>query len=137
MATSTIQGREEEKGGNKMENKQGFARIWSGIGWGLFIILAAVLILAKNQGWVEEGAGWLYFVIGVGVLFITGFLVRFFGLKEGWNAVGDLAMGVAMVYFGAVCFYGYGDWWPLVVVPFGLGWIVKSLQHGKRETAAH
>ena len=119
-----------------MENKQGgFARIWSGIGWGLFIILAGVLILANNQGWVEEGAGWLYFIIGVGVLFIIGFIVRFFGFKEGWNAVGDLAVGVGLVYFGAICFYGYGDWWPLVLVPFGLGWIVKSLQRGKRETA--
>jgi hypothetical protein len=135
MTTSRIQGKEKEKGGKTMENNQGFARIWSGIGWGLFVILAAVLILAGNQGWVEEGAGWLYFIIGVGVLFIAGFLVRFFGRKEGWNAVGDLAVGVGMVYLGTVVFYGYGDWWPLVMVPFGLGWIVKSFLPGKRQTA--
>jgi hypothetical protein len=135
MVTSQYMGEKEEKGGKTMENKQGFARIWSGMGWGLFLILAGVLILANNQGWVEEGAGWLYFAIGVGVLFIIGFLVRFFGRKEGWNAVGDLAVGVGLVYLGVAAFYGHGDWWPLVLVPFGLGWMVKSLQHGKHETA--
>jgi hypothetical protein len=127
MATTNIQGREEEKGGKTMENKQGFARIWSGIGWGLFLILAGVLILATNQGWVEEGAGWLYFIIGVGALFIIGFLVRLIGRNEGWKASGDLAVGVALVYLGVVSFYGHGDWWPLVLAPFGLGYVAKGL----------
>jgi hypothetical protein len=127
MATLRTQGREEEKGGKTMENNQGFARIWSGVSWGIFIILTGLLILANNQGWVEEGAGWLYFIIGVGVLFIVGFLVRFFGRKEGWKASGDLALGVGLVYLGVVCFNGYGDWWPLVLVPFGLGYMAKGL----------
>jgi hypothetical protein len=135
MVTSQTQRREEEKGGKTMEYKQGFARIWSGIGWGLFVILAAVLILANNQGWVEEGAGWLYFIIGVGVLFIIGFLVRFFGRKEGWKASGDLAVGVALVYLGVVVFKGYGDWWPLALVPFGVGYIAKGLWY--HAPAAH
>jgi hypothetical protein len=127
MATSQIQGREEEKGGNKMENKQGLAQIWSGIGWGLFIILAGILILANNLGWVEEGAGWLYFIIGVGALFITGFLVRLIGRKEGWKASGDLAAGVALVYLGVAVFNGYADWWPLALAPFGFGYVAKGL----------
>ena len=117
-----------------MENKQGgIGRVWSGIGWGLFLILAGMLIFSDNRGWLQGGEGWLYFAIGIGVLFIIGFLVRFFGRGERWNAVGDLAAGVGLVYIGAAILMGYGDWWPLVFVPFGLGYIVRSLWRNGRE----
>jgi hypothetical protein len=131
MVTYNTTRKEEGKGGNNMENKQNsIGRIWSGVSWGLFLILAGVLIFSNNRGWVEEGAGWLYFAAGIGVLFIIGFLVRFFGRGEGWNAVGDLAAGVGIIYIALVILYGFGDWWPLVCVPFGLGFIIQSVwQH--------
>ncbi len=110
------------------------ARVWSGLGWGLFLILVGVLIFSDNRGWLEGGAGWLYFAIGVGVIFIIGFLVRFFARGERWNAIGDLAAGVGMIYIGAAILTGYGDWWPLVFVPFGLGYIIKSIMRTNRET---
>jgi hypothetical protein len=118
-----------------MESKQGgIGRIWSGLGWGLFLILVGVLIFSDNRGWLEGGAGWLYFAIGVGVIFIIGFLVRFFAVGERWNAIGDLAAGIGLIYIGTVMLTGYGDWWPLVFVPFGFGYIIKSLMHSSRAT---
>jgi hypothetical protein len=133
MVTYNTTRKEEGKGGKTMENKQnGIGRIWSGVCWGLLLILAGVLIFSNNRGWVEEGTGWLYFAVGIGVFFIIGFLVRFFGRGEGWKAVSDLAAGVGIIYIAAAFLYGFADWWPLVFVPFGLGYIVKSFwQHNQ------
>jgi hypothetical protein len=39
-----------------------------------------------------------------------------------------------MVYIGVAFLYGFGDWWPLVFVPVGAGYIVRGIQHGRKHT---
>jgi hypothetical protein len=133
MAMSKITQREEEKGGKEMENRyMGLERVWSGIGWGLLLILAGILIFSGNRGWVQGGEGWLYFIIGIGGIFIIGSAVRFFARGDRWNAFADLAAGVGMVYIGVAFLTGNGDWWPLVFVPFGIGLMVKGIGQSKK-----
>jgi hypothetical protein len=114
-----------------MENKNwNLEKVWSGIGWGILFILVGLLIFADNQGWMSEGSGWLYFAIGLGGIFIIGFLVRYFANpSRRWGGFGGLVAGIALVYTGIVFLYGFGNWWPLVLIPVGIGFLVKGIWH--------
>jgi hypothetical protein len=119
-----------------MKNQNGgLERTISGIGWGLVLILIGVLVFADNKGWLQGGTGWLYFVIGLGGIFIIGFLARYgFSQSNRWNSFGGLVVGMCLVYIGAAFLYGFGDWWPLVLIPVGVGILVKALWQNKPES---
>jgi len=121
-----------------MQNKNwGLERIWSGMGWGIFFILIGGLIFAGNKGWVSESHGWLYFAIGTGAILIIEFLVHFFSNQVNrWSGLGSLVVGLSMVYIGAAFLYGFGDWWPLVFVPVGVGYITKGILQHRNHTYA-
>jgi hypothetical protein len=125
-----------ENGGKEMSNSNtGNERIWSGLGWGVFFILIGSLIFAGNRGWLTEGEGWLYFIIGLGGIGIIGFLARYLTSRtNSWGAVGGLVTGVCLVYIGATFLYGYGDWWPLVFIPVGITMLVKAVRGRRPET---
>jgi hypothetical protein len=107
-------------------------RVWSGLGWGLLLVLIGVLVLADNQGWLQGGEGWLYFAIGLGALFIIGFLVRCLGnTRNIWSSFGGLVAGLALVYVGAAFLYGFGNWWPVVFILIGVGYLAKAVWHHK------
>ena len=127
--------KEERK---KMENKNGkLEQVWSGIGWGLLFILVGSLIFMDNKGWISSGQGWLYFIIGLGGIFILGFLGRYFGNQANrLNAVGGLVVGLALVYIGTAFLYGFGNWWPLALVPLGVGCLIRGIWRNKPESLA-
>ena len=121
-----------------MKNQNGgLERTISGIGWGLVFILIGILVFADNKGWFQGGVAWLYFVIGLGGIFIIGFLARFWANQSNrWSSLGGLVVGVCLVYIGAAFLYGFGDWWPLVLIPVGIGILVKALWWTKPESLA-
>jgi hypothetical protein len=101
---------------------------WSGIGWGLFLILVGGLFLVENRGWLQEGTGWLYFAIGLGVILVIGFFVRYFGtVVNRWNGAGGLAAGLALIFVGFAALYGFSQWWPVVLLAIGIGCLVKAI----------
>ncbi len=136
MSMSGPVNKRNQEGGKEMQNKNsGFDRVWSGVGWGLFLILIGILIFADNVGWLHGGEGWLYFAVGLGAIFIIGFLVRYFGSQHNrWNAFGSLIIGIALVYIGTAFLYDFGDWWPLVFVPIGVAYLVKGILSHKPES---
>jgi peptidoglycan/LPS O-acetylase OafA/YrhL len=121
-----------------MENRNGkFEQVWSGIGWGLLLILIGMLFIAGNQGWMKEESGWAYFFIGLGGILVIGFLVRYFGMhNKNWNGFGGLIIGLALVFVGIASLYGYGDWWPLALIVIGAGFLARSFW-GKRNGTDH
>ena len=115
----------------------GNERIWSGIGWGIFFILIGSLIFAGNRGWLSEGEGWLYFIIGLGGIGILGFLARYLtSPAHRWGAFGGLVTGICLVYIGTAFLYGHGDWWPLVFIPVGIALLVKAVWGRRSESTA-
>ena len=131
--SENIKNKEERKTMNNKNN--GLERMLSGIGWGLVFILIGGLIFADNRGWLQGGEGWLYFFIGLGGIFIIGFLARFLtNPSNRWSAFGGLVVGVCLVYVGAAFLYGFGDWWPLVLIPIGIGILVKAFWPNKPES---
>ena len=136
MSVSNSKSTLNENGGKEMsKGNTGNERIWSGLGWGIFFILIGSLIFAGNRGWLSEGEGWLYFIIGLGGICIIGFLARYLTSRTNrWGAFGGLVTGVCLVYIGMAFLYGYGDWWPLVFIPVGIGLLVKAVWGRRSES---
>jgi hypothetical protein len=118
-----------------MQKKTGeLERMVDKIGWGLFFILIGVLFLAQTQGWLKAD-GWSYFAIGLGAIFFLGGLIPFLvGQGNRWSAAGRLICGLAIIYVGIVFLYGFGSWWPLALIPIGLGYLVKAGLGNKTES---
>ncbi len=116
----------------QMQRENGkLERTWSGISWGLVLILIGILVFADNQDWLRGGVGWLYFVIGLGVIFIVGFLVRYLrNIGNIRSSIGGLIAGMSLVYVGAAFLFGFGNWWPIVFILIGFGYLIKAVwQH--------
>ncbi len=112
-----------------MQNRnRDLGRRWSAIGWGLFLVLVGGLVLADGRDLLKGGEAWLYFVIGVGAIFIIGFLGQFFGNpSDRWAAFGSLIAGLSLVYVGAAFLFGFGDWWPLALVFAGVSYLAREI----------
>ena len=129
MSTSKSVNAQNLEGGEQMQRENAkLERTWSGIGWGLVLILIGVLVFADNQGWLRGGVGWLYFAIGLGVIFIVGFLVRCLrNTRNVGSSIGGLVAGMSLVYVGAAFLFGFGNWWPVVFILIGLGYLIKAV----------
>ncbi len=127
---SSAESANEKEGGIKtmMDGNRKLEQTWSAIGWGLFLILVGGLFLAGNQGWLDQGSGWSYFIIGLGAILILGFAVRYFGiLPNRRSGVGGLIAGLALVLIGVAFLYGFGNWWPLVILVIGIGILANGI----------
>jgi len=127
---SSAESANEKEGGIKtmMDSNRKLEQTWSAIGWGLFLILVGGLFLAGNQGWLNQGSGWSYFIIGLGAILILGFAVRYFGiLPNRRSGIGGLIAGLALVLIGIAFLYGFGNWWPLVILVIGIGILANGI----------
>ena len=127
---SSAKSANEKEGAIKtmMDSNRKLEQTWSAIGWGLFLILVGGLFLAGNQGWLDQGSGWSYFIIGLGAILILGFVVRYFGiLPDRRSGVGGLIAGLALVLIGVAFLYGFGNWWPLVILVIGIGILANGI----------
>ncbi len=122
---------------NEVQNEnRGIARRWSALGWGLCLVLVGGLVLADTRSWLHGGEGWFYLAIGIGAIFVVGFLVQFFGnTSDRWGAFGSLIAGLSLIYVGAAFLYGFGDWWPLALVFAGFSYLAREIwgRHATRE----
>ena len=137
MSTVESGNRHNEEGRKEMENRNSrLERFSSSLGWGLFFILIGTLFFAQNKGWLH-GEGWSYFAIGLGVILLIGFLVRYVGGNNRWSAFGRLVVGLALVYIGLASVYGLGEWWPLVLIAIGIACLAKAFLGNKHESYSH
>ncbi len=137
---SSAESANEKEGGIKTmkDSNRKLEQTWSAMGWGLFLTLVGGLFLAGNQGWLNQGSGWSYFIIGLGAILLLGFFVRYFGiLTNRWSGVGGLIAGLALVFIGIAFLYGYGNWWPLALIVIGIGILVKSFWGAGRQSYSH
>jgi hypothetical protein len=126
-------------GGNKQMQNNGWKleRLADGVGWGLFFILAGSLLFAQIKGWLGVD-GWSYFAIGLGSILVIGFLVRYFSdANNRWGGLGRLIVGLSLAYIGVASIYGFGEWWPLALIPIGIVCMVKAFLGSRHESYSH
>ncbi len=95
------------------------------VGWGLFFLLIGGLLLAENQGWLN-GGWWSYFGIGLGCIFVIGFLARYFTGNSLGKSLGGLIIGLALIFISAAFLSGFGEWWPLAFLFIGLFFLIRA-----------
>jgi hypothetical protein len=137
--SKTEPGNKYTEGGSKQleNNVWKHERMLDGIGWGLFFILVGGLFFAQNKGWLH-GEGWSYFAIGLGAILVTGFLVRYFSDENNrWGALGRLIAGLSMVYIGTASIYGFGEWWPLALIPIGIVCLIRAFWGTGHQSYSH
>jgi hypothetical protein len=132
-------GNKYNEGGNRQMEIQAWKleRLSDGIGWGLLFILVGSLFFAQNKGWLH-GEGWSYFAIGLGAILVLGFIVRYFSDENNrWGAFGRLIVGLSLVYIGTASIYGFGEWWPLALIPIGIVCMVKAFWGAGHQSYSH
>jgi hypothetical protein len=105
------------------------------IGWGLFFVLIGGLFLAQNLGWLD-GGWWSYFAIGLGGIFIIGFLARYFSGSTLGKSLGSLIIGLVLVFIGIASLFGSGNWWPLALLFVGFFYLIRAFHGTKSEVSS-
>ncbi len=124
------------EGRKQMENNNwGLEGIMDRLGWGLFFILVGILVFAGNEDWLTWGEGWFYFFIGWGGIYILGFFVRYFGgYTDHWRMFGGLIVGLSLMFIGSAFVFGFGNWWPLALIPIGIGYLAKGIWQNRSDS---
>ncbi len=103
---------------------------WSGLFWGLALILLGVFLFAATRGWLSWSNWWQYFLMGLGAVFILDALVHFVSGDRG-EAVGRIIPGVVLICVGVAFVYGWDQWWPLILIAAGVAVLVSLVLRRK------
>ena len=101
---------------------------YSGVMGGLILILLGLLFLLATQHYIHWYDWWAYFLLGLGAIFILGFIVRSLTAHDRQMQTGKLVAGAVMMVIGASHIFGLASWWPLILVAVGIILLVSSLK---------
>ncbi len=103
----------------------------SGIFGGLVLLVLGTFLLLANQGVVEWGNWWQYFIIGLGGVFIIEWAVRYLtGERPVHN--GRLIAGIILIGVGIIFLTGITQMWPAILIVVGLVVLVSGMFRNRR-----
>jgi len=122
-----IEEERDEKGrGEGFEEKWQRDPIGAATG-GLVLILIGLVLFAANQGWVQWGDFWAYFLVGLGLIFLVETAIRF-AMPEYRRPVGGrLVVALVLIAVGLGGIFGFTRLWPLILIAIGLGILIRGL----------
>jgi hypothetical protein len=96
---------------------------------GMILIVLGSLLFATTRGWLDWGSWWQYFLIGLGAIFLIDALLRYSKTKDRGASIGRVIPGVILIFIGLAFIFGFGEWWPLILIGVGIslfvGYFVK------------
>lgn len=92
----------------------------------LILILLGVTFLFAAQGWMDWGDWWKYFILGLGVIFLIDAGLRYFLPAYRRPVSGRLITGLILICIGAASIGGWGNWWPLILIIIGIGFLLQA-----------
>jgi hypothetical protein len=98
-----------------------------GLFWGLLLILGGIIWLAINQNWIAQDNWWQYFLIGLGAIFIIDSVAHYLSPAHRWTLGGRIVAGVVLVVVGLASVFGWGAWWPLILIAAGVAILFSFL----------
>lgn len=98
----------------------------SGIFFGLILVLLGAVFFLSTQGYISRGDWWKYFIIGLGVIFLIAALMRYARPAYREPSFFLLMTSLALICIGLVFVLGIGNWWPLILIVFGLAILVRA-----------
>lgn len=99
----------------------------SGIMMGVMFIAAGVLFYLYEQRIIFDWVWWLIFAIGA-VLLIESF-IRLTVDRFRKPVTANVIWGVILIGFASTQIYRVDDWWPLILIAVGVGFIINSLKN--------
>lgn len=109
--------RRERRPGNRLH----------GLFWGLILVLVGILFLAGQQEWIAWDRWWQYLLIGLGSIFIIDGLAHYFSSPDHHHGIGKFVPGIILLLVGIAFIYGFGTWWPVVLIGIGTVMLIGFL----------
>lgn len=128
---------EKDEKGHHEKGEGGMEEKWrrdplSGIFFGLTVIGVGIILLLAVQNYIDWEDWWAYMLIIIGCVFIIEALVRYAMPAYRRPIFGRLLIGLVLMAIGASSVYGFGRWWPLIVVFIGVVILLYGLSRMMR-----
>ncbi len=98
---------------------------------GLILILLGGLFLLQQADMLPEADIWPYFLFGIGCILLIQALLRSTGAFRG-PRMGSLIGGLILCLIGLGGMVGVEEWWPLLIIAFGVIVIVLGISAVRR-----
>ena len=122
----------EERRENRRERRERMERDpLRGLLPGLILILLGILLFLATQGSLPWDIWWQYLLIGLGAVFIFDGLAHYLNPSYRDTAFGRFIPGVILLFVGIAFVYGFGRWWPLVLIAAGIIVLINLLLRRK------
>jgi len=93
---------------------------------GLILILLGVLFLLTEMDRISWADWWAYFLVGLGGIFLLEALLRSFSAEGRRGIGGRIVAGLILAIIGGAHLIGFEEWWPLVLIAVGVGFLVSA-----------
>lgn len=100
--------------------------------FGLIVIAVGVLFLLASQDKIDWGDWWAYLLTAIGCIFIIEVILRSIMPAFRRPVFGKLLAGLILIAIGASNIYGWGSWWPLIVIGAGILILFNALFRQKK-----
>ncbi len=87
---------------------------------GLILVMLGILLFLATQDKIPWDIWWQYFLIGLGSIFIIDGLVHYLNPEYRDTSFGRFIPGVILLFVGLAFVFGFGQWWPLVLIAVGI-----------------
>jgi hypothetical protein len=125
-ATPTARDWRDERRAWRRERREARYRFPShGLFWGLTLVLLGALFLMDQAGWISGGTWWQALLIGLGVIWVIGGLVRYQAGAFRWRGYGSVTFGVILILVGTLFLLGFSHWWPLILIVAGIVFLFR------------
>jgi hypothetical protein len=98
---------------------------------GLILLVLGTLLLLANQGVLDWGGWWQYFLIGLGGVFIIDWAIRYL-TGERTIFSGKLIAGIILIGVGAIFLTGVSVFWPVILIVVGMVVLLAGLLRRRR-----
>lgn len=112
--------REKRRAWRRERREAGRAFPHYGLFWGLSLILAGVLFLVHQAGWLAGDTWWQSLLIGLGVISIINGVAHYRSPAYRWGSYGKFVFGIVLILIGALLMLGVSQWWPVVLIVAGI-----------------
>jgi len=95
--------------------------------FGLIVIAVGVSFFLASQDKIAWEDWWAYFVLALGGIFLLEALLRSIMPAHRRPVFGKVIAGLVLIAVGASNIYGFGTWWPLIIIGAGVMILFSAL----------
>jgi Ca2+/Na+ antiporter len=95
--------------------------------FGLIVIAVGILLFFANQEKITWDDWWKYLLLALGGIFLLEALIRSIMPAHRRPVFGKVIAGLVLIAVGFSNLYGFGTWWPLIIIGVGVVILFNAL----------